>query len=96
MREPRELSLFDAPLAARADAWAHAATVAVQVRERMVESVQKDGPATPDELAHRLGLHFMMTRPRATELRKAGRLRATGKFRPSALGNWQAVLELAS
>ena len=49
---------------------------------------------TPDEIAAVYGENYIKFRPRCSELKKNGRLEATGERRPSHLGTKQDVLRL--
>lgn len=56
----------------------------------------REGPATADECAARLGFSILSIRPRLTELRELGRVCDTGARRPNASGRSAIVWGLAA
>lgn len=65
------------------------------LRARVLAELRK-APGTADEIAARLGLSILSTRPRLTELKRMGRIIDTGTRRPNASGRSAAVLKLAA
>lgn len=65
------------------------------LRARVLAELRK-APGTADEIAARLGLSILSTRPRLTELKRMGRICDTGERRPNASGRSAAVLKLAA
>ena len=66
------------------------------LRERCYSALRENGPATADEVAGWLELSVLSTRPRFTELQRAGRICDTGERRKNASGRnakvWSPVL----
>lgn len=60
------------------------------LRERVFDAI-KASPATPEEVAKRLGVPLMNVRPRTTELSRAHRIEDSGKRR-KASGGRQAIV----
>lgn len=56
------------------------------LRTRVLESLRKRGPGTPDEVAKRLDLSVLAVRPRFTELSAAGKIEYTGLRKPNDSG----------
>lgn len=54
----------------------------------------RDGPATADEIAGRLGQSILSIRPRLSELKQSGEVVDTGERRPNASGRPAKVLRL--
>lgn len=60
--------------------------------ERILEAFSLYGPMVPDELAERIGRSALYVRPRCSELRAMGLLRATGESRRNATSGLSAVV----
>lgn len=56
------------------------------LRTRVLESLRRSGPATPDEVATRLNTSVLAIRPRFTELSKAGKIEYTGERKKNSSG----------
>lgn len=66
------------------------------LQKLVVGALAQYGEMTADEIAARLGLSILSTRPRCTELKRLGRIRDTGERRPNASGRNAAVFSLAA
>lgn len=62
--------------------------------QRLVLEALKAGPATPDQVAERLGLSVLSVRPRLSELVKTGAVEKTKERRRNASGSSAAVLRV--
>ncbi|QUD86954.1 hypothetical protein [Phenylobacterium montanum] len=64
------------------------------IRERTLLELER-GPATAEQVAERLGLHFMIVRARCSELRALGLVADSGERGAGALGGrvivWRAT-----
>jgi hypothetical protein len=61
-------------------------------QERVLAYVSQRGSATVWEISEGLGLPYTSVSARASELRRDGRLYATGRKRPTPTGSYAAVL----
>ncbi len=59
---------------------------------RILEAFRTYGPMVPDELAAHIGRSALYVRPRCSELRAMGLLRATGESRRNATSGLSAVV----
>jgi hypothetical protein len=50
-----------------------------KLRQRIVDELLRNGRSTADEMAHTLNVSPLMTRPRLSEVRSAGRIAPTGE-----------------
>ena len=85
------LPLFDTARATRREAHAAMRDRAPLLRSAVYASIVKDGKATADEVAARIGESVLAVRPRVTELHQAGKLFDTGERRPNASGRSATV-----
>lgn len=80
--------------ASQREAYANAVENADSRRSLILASIEMNGPSTADEIADRFGWPPYQCRPRLTELRDAGRIKAVGR-RPGISGTkitiWSAV-----
>ena len=102
-----QLTLFDAPARkAYPEAPGHkAAGTSAEAAQAVAEDAEtlradvlatlRQRALTADEIASHLGRSILSVRPRVSELRKMGKIRATGQRRPNASGHsatvWEAV-----
>ena len=60
--------------------------------QHILEAFRAYGPMVPDELADRIGRSVLYVRPRCSELRAMGLLRATGESRRNPTSGLSAVV----
>ena len=60
--------------------------------QRILDAFRVYGPMVPDELAERIGRSTLYVRPRCSELRAMGLLRATGQSRRNPTSGLSAVV----
>jgi predicted ArsR family transcriptional regulator len=65
-------------------------------RQRQVLDSLTAGPATAEQIAARIDLHWYLVRPRLSELKAKGLVRDTGERRQTALGGKTCVHRLAT
>jgi predicted ArsR family transcriptional regulator len=76
-----------------AEAAAAIASEVFAIRRRVLLALRQ-GPATPDETAQQLGLHWQNVRPRFSELARMGLIKATGEKRRNRTGRRAKVWKL--
>ena len=72
------------------------ATARDVVRQRVEWQLRNNGPATPDEIAERLGLSVLSVRPACTALVQDGVVYKTGTRRPTVLGSTSGEIALVA
>ena len=93
-RQLAGLGLFETPAETRREAQESLCERIERLRSAVLAALW-DGPATADELASRIGASVLATRPRVSELYRAGLVRPTGRRRPNDSGKnaaeWERV-----
>lgn len=95
MTDATALDLFCDPALSRRIAREKIEGVSAKHRAELLAALKAHGPQTADDAGDLVGLGPLQARPRITELAKAGLIVATGRRRPSALGNPSAVWRVA-
>lgn len=65
-------------------------------QQEVLDAVAAHGPMCPEQIAARIGRHFVVTRPRASELKLKGLLTDTGDRAVGALGGKVQILRLTT
>lgn len=73
------------------------ATLTLAARQQEVrEDLKLHGPSTPEEIAARIGRHWLHVKPRVSELKTMGVVIPTGDRRPTGLGGHSRVIRLTT
>lgn len=75
---------------------AHATLTLAARQQEVRDDLRANGPSTPEEIAARIGRHWLHVKPRVSELKAKGVVTPTGDRRPTGLGGHSRVMRLCT